>query len=372
MTMTYETEAKLPDTEILETLAAGDRDCVTIFLGAHKGGAGTKPASQRLHAALPGLEKQAAESGMNPAAVAELFEPLRRLASDASFGAGHRDSFAIFRSPRVFEVLRVPGLPLEGVWFEPKFRIAPVLERLALRPEFHLLTLTRRRVRLFHAELDEFVEVPLPPGVIGFLDEFNAFDAPDHMLRNMSASGGGGKIAFGTGSEKEKENLHFRDFCHALDRGLHATLKRADSPLLLAGTGPEVAIYRDVCGYGKLVDPAVTLSPDGGWSDAAIVQRAREIAAAWVSPDLARVLTQFERKNGTAHGLSEAVAIGTAAEGGRVASLIVTEGARMPKEGGGDIINDAIAATLRLSGNVWIVPAGAVGELPPLAAILRY
>ncbi len=371
MTTTYETEAKLPNTEILEALAAADRDCVTICLGAHKGGAGTKPASQRLHVALAVLEKQAAGSGMNPAGVTELFEPLRRLAADASFGAGHRDSFAIFRSPRVFEVLRMPGLPLEGAWFEQRFRIAPVLERLALRPEFHLLTLTRRRVHLFHVELDEFVEVPLPPGVLGSLDEFNAFDAPDHTLRNMSSSGGGGKVAFGTGSEKEKEILHFRDFCHALDRGLHATLNRAGSPLLLAGTGPEVAIYRDVCGYGKLVEPAVTLSPDGGWSDAAIVQRAREIAAAWVSPDLTRVLAQFERKNGTGHGLSEAIAIGAAAAGGRVASLIVTEGARMPKENG-DFINDAVTDTLRLSGHVWIVPAAAAGELPPLAAILRY
>lgn len=372
MAMTHEIDTKLANADTLETLAAGDGHCITIFLGSHKGGAGTKPGAQRLHAILPSLEKQARGSGMNEAEAAELFEPLHQLESDPALAAGHHDSFAIFRSRRFFEVLRVPGLPLEGAWLEQRFRITPVLERMALRPEFHLLTMTRRRVRLFHVELDEFREVPLPPGVIGYLDEFTAFDAPDHTLRNMSSSGGGGKVAFGTGSEKEKEHAHFRDFCRALDRGLLATLKRADTPLMLAGTGPEVAIYRDVCDYGRLIEPAVTLSPDGGWSDAAIVQRAREIAAGWVSPDLARVLAQFERKNGTAHGISEAMAIAAAAAAGRVASLIITEGARMPEEGGGDLINAAACDTLRLSGNVWIVPAPAAGEMPLVAAILRY
>jgi hypothetical protein len=370
MTAITESERKLPDPELLEGLAPAEHACVTIFLPAHKGGTGTISPAQRLRGLIGGLEQQARDEGMRTPDVEDLFAPLHRLASDGTFTAGHCDSYAILRSIRHFEVLRVPGEPLEGAWLENRFRILPLLERMAARPAFYLLALTRRRVRLFNVEMGEFTEMALPPGVIAGLDEFNAFDPPDHMLRNKSSAGAGASVAFGTGSEREKMGRHFRDFCNALDRGLRPMLLRTDSPLVLAGTTPEVATYREVCGYQHLVHEAVTLSPDGGWSDSAIVQRGREVAAAWVSPELQRILDQFDRKVGTGHALSEGVAIGAAAAAGRVAILLVAEGTRMPRAGG-DIVNTAEADTLTRDGVVRIVPSGQAA-IPPFAAILRY
>jgi hypothetical protein len=81
---------------------------------------------------------------------------------------------------------------------------------------------------------------------------------PDHVLDNRSAGGPSvGKmkgVLFGANTDRERHK--------EVDKGVHHILLGHTAPLILAGVEEEVAVYRHVNRYFRLIEQAVLGSPD--------------------------------------------------------------------------------------------------------------
>lgn len=358
--------------EDLVPLCASTGPCITITLSAfHPGVQSTYRTRLKAAVRLAGQElaKQNSFSQID-----ELLAPLDELANDPAMEAGGRD-MAIFRSPGMFHRFHLPGAVRERVVVARHFHITPFLKQLLPQREFYILAVNRKHLRLLRFLDSECKEVALPAGIPHNVEEAGGFDAPDHMLRNRSSAGSSAgtmsAVSFGTGSEREKRHEHIEQFFRLVDRGLGELLQRL--PLLLAGVDYEVALYRRASRYPHIMsdrlagDPRILTLQD-------IARLAGEIAGTEAQHLAGAALERYREKVGASRTSTEPWQILPAAAEGRVAELILEEGAELPDppESMQDVLNAAAVLTLASGGSVFVLPANRMGREAPIAALYRY
>jgi hypothetical protein len=178
-------------------------------------------------------------------------------------------------------------------------------------------------------------------------------------------------VSFGTGSEREKTHERIQQFFKLVDRGLSETLQGL--PLLLAGVDYEAALYRRVTKYPHIMndrlagDPQILTLPD-------IARLAAKIAEAESEQLAGAALERLREKAGVGRTSIEPRQILPAAAEGRVAELILAEGAEMPDppESMQDVLNAAAVLTLASGGSVFMLSPDGMGREAPIAALYRY
>jgi hypothetical protein len=379
----------------IKRLAKVEGACVSIYLPAFQQGAAGCPRSDTLLRSYTNLAaEQLRTRGLSPTDLDDLLEPLRTFqATDERLQRGHSTALAVFRAAGFCEVYALPAELSEGtgkLFVEASFQILPLLEYLSTPRDFYLLALTRKGVRLLH----NGQMVPLPASIPATLEEFLALEPPDHRLDNRTAVGPSlGKmkrVPFGTGSELESGNRHFRDYCVTVDRGLVAMFETMQRPpLVLAGAISEVSIYRKVNTYTRLCEQAVAGSPDAGMlSDAELTRTAAHILADNPSPAEIRANAHVFGALGSARVVTELTALVRAASRGKVGEVFIASGlsafgdvdhitGKVRVSGDvvaseDDLYNAAAVETLNHSGEVFVVPPERIPGGFGAVAALRY
>jgi len=365
MTPTASATYKFLGMKDLVPLCASSGPCITITLSAFHPGV-QSPYRVRLKAAVR-LARQELAKQNSFTQVNELLAPLDELANDPEM--------AIFRSPGVFQRFHLPGAVRERVVVARHFHITPFLKQLLPQREFYILAVNRKHLRLLRFLDSECKEVALPAGIPHNVEEAGGFDAPDHMLRNRSAAGSSAgampAVSFGTGSEREKTHEHIEQFFRFVDRGLSELLQRL--PLLLAGVDYEVALYRRASRYPHIMNDRIAGDPRI-LTLQEMARLAGEIAETEAQHLAGAALERYREKAGAGRTSTEPLQILRAAAGGRVAELIVAEGAELPDpaESMHDVLNAAAVLTLANGGNVFTLSADRMARESPITALYRY
>ncbi|MFN7923088.1 MAG: hypothetical protein U0Q16_23500 [Bryobacteraceae bacterium] len=384
MTLTTVMQRTKPELADITSLSRHRGLAISVYLAGHQGGAGTQPVRARLERALGQLKDKLEKAGVAEAERAALLAPMFDAAADPELEAGHREGFAMFRARDSFRQFVLPFAVEDAAYLEGRFEITPMLAYVTQPHECFVLALARKNLRLFRCGFDGAHEVPLPAEVCKSLEEFMATDQPDHSLRNASSAGpGGAVVAFGTGSERERQGRHMHDWCRSIAQGLRAV--RGNVPLVVAGTDEERGTFRNACD-DELVQPGLAMVPDKGATPNEIARAAMSLLREWVPEDRRQVIDTWRNLAGTPRGMSELTGIVRFASRGRVQHLVLTStaleagnvdhvtgyvpaaGEFVSKED--DLVNAAVVETLRHSGDVWLTPPER--GLPKVAAVLRY
>ncbi|MEZ5398086.1 MAG: hypothetical protein R2729_00370 [Bryobacteraceae bacterium] len=352
---------------------------MSVFLGPHKAGSGTRPAAVRLRSLIQDARAALASKGMGEADTAALLGPLEQLLGDPELSAGHHESFAIFRNARSMHWFRLPWDEPDSATVDSRFRLVPLIEAAPAARAFLLLLLSRKRVRLLACGPHDCESVDLP-GVPASFEEFNALNLSDYKLIGRSPGGN----TFGLSPERDKVDRHFHDYCVALGRALAPIARQRAVPLVIAGTADEVTTWRGANPPDNLWAGEVEASPDAGLSDRDLAALARPRVAAWRSPEETYARSLHRRLAGSPRVLREMNAIVAAAAEGRLEHFFFAPGSRVdgdyfrissriPLAGeiisrSSDLVNAVAVDMLRHSGHVW----PAVPEDCVAAAIARY
>ena len=208
---------------------------------------------------------------------------------------------------------------------------------------------------------------------------------PDHTLDNRSAAGhstGSMKgVKFGTSTDRERMDEYLSHYFKAVDKGVHQVLAEGSAPLMVAAVESEIALYRRVNTYPKLLDHSLHGSPDGTSSEE-LHRRALEIVNQVPSEALSKVLKEFQEHRGTQRlSLSMSDILKRSFEG-RLAHLLLREdaehhgawdeAAQRLQTGEEDLLNLTALQTLIHGGQVFSVQASEIPESADAAAILRF
>ncbi len=356
----------------LRRLCAAPGPCITITLSAYH--PGVQPSyGDRLKGAIRLAEQELAKL-KDFKQINELLVPLHALVDEPDMKAGG-PAMVIFRSPVVFERFYLPATVSPHVVVAPHFHVTPLLKQLSGEREFYILAVSRKHLRLLRYVNAECHEIPVPATIPHNVEEAGAFDQPDHSRRNRSSVGKStgtmSAVPFGTGSEREKTHERIQHFFSMVDRGLGETLQ--DLPLLLAGVDYEVALYKRAAKYPGIMGDRLPGDPQT-LTLQEIAGLAGGIADASAQLSAETALERLREKVGSGQTATDVSQILPAASEGRVAELVLAEGAelREPPEPMQDLINAAAVLTLLNGGDVLMLPAAKMGGEAPIAALYRY
>lgn len=357
-----ETRVATPDD--IKELCIVEGDCLTFFLRAHQGGAGTQPTATRLRILLDEAERELERRGVNQESRHTLLDPIWALTSDPDMFSGHKDGLAIFRGARTFELFRMPVPGEERFAYAQRFLITPLLEELEKAPAFFVLELTKKGVRFIRGDEGNFEQIPLPDDC-----------PPAFELADLT----------GEHSPEPSQRIHpvqeqYMKYLRLVDRSLRHVLRTAGFPLVLAGVQKDVTLFRSVCSYSAVVDESVVLSPER-FLESEVVAKAHEVLNRWLGPEQRKAIEEFD--SGRRPVSAELNSIVKAAAEGRVQSMLMMPGAssmgdfsqidaKFSGEGMTDLVNAAAVETIRHSGQVIILPSDKMPAKVTVAAILRF
>ena len=280
------------------------------------------------------------------------------------------------------------------------------LVRLAPRPgsidlawffrggRFYVLAVDQKKVRLFRGNRFGIGEIE-PKGIPAGIAETLKHEAAERHYKfrtPIEAVSGAGRRAApfhghgqGPGPDDAKEKI--RRYLHQVDAGLRQTLNGDRAPLVLAGVGYELDLYREVSSFPALVEEGIEGNPQGLSGE-----ELRKRAWAIVEPrfrkaeeDAANRYREGTARGRTSEDLTEIIA---AARAGRTELLFTAldhqvwgtydrdSGAIQIHDGhlpgDEDLLDLAALLTLATNGAVHAVPAERLPGASPACVLLRY
>ena len=362
--------------EVIPDLVHASKPCITLLLPPYRPGEPGETAAALLKAELQQATKDLAARKVMEPLISELLRPLYQLVQEKESLAGSGSDRVIFRSREVFHrfALPVPAMPARACTVGDCFWIRPILASLTLPAHVFVLEITKKAVTLLACGITEGVRpLELPAKTPETLDAFLVFDPPDHDLMNRSAAGPSTGampgVQFGTGSGRETQHAHLSDFYRAVDRCVKELLGSNQAPLILAGVGEDVAIYRSINTYSNLLEQGIQGSPGPAITPAQILRQAHDITLFDFQRRAVQEMSELKERLAPARFSTDLESILRAAAEGRVSDLYLDEnGQRMGnfdgKIFGGrtnwhdeDLLNVAAVETLLHGGAVSSLPS---------------
>jgi hypothetical protein len=351
----------------LKALAAAVPPCITILLPLPE----PSEIHIRLKNAVRYAEKSLRERNVRPEEIEALLQPVQALAETIEVEGRWGNALVVLRSPAVFRHFWVRRMPREIVAVGEQFALHPLLSLFGSTSIFYVLALSQKHIHLFRCTEDSFERVRLPDSVPVNLNVWLRTRQPDHVLDNRAfggpSAGSMRGVMFGTSTDREDKEENLLHFFREVDKGVHNVLKDGAAPLVLAGVEYEVALYRRVNTYPRLLEAAVYGSPESFGSE--LHARALQIVEQHSPEPLRSALAQFERYRGSTRVSFDVEQTLQAAHFGRVANLFL----RRDNSGSDDDkINGAAIQTLLHGGQVFVLNQEQMPDGAALAALMRY
>jgi hypothetical protein len=379
--------------ELKTLIEARDGAFVSLYMPTHRRGEKIQEDPVRLKNLLGEAEEALQESGLRAPEAQHLLEPAYQLVWDGDFWQHQSDGLALFLSSEMAGVYRLPLDFEELVVTTGRFHIKPLLPLLSAGGQFYVLALSQNEVRLLQGTRQRVNQIDLE-NLSTSLSEALRFDDPEKRLQFHTRTrppGGAGERpgAFhgqGVASADDPKEQILR-FFHRVADGLQDLLGAEKVPLVLAGVGYLLPLYREANSYPHILEGGIEGNPEEMSAEALheaawkVVEphflKARETAAGQYM-DLAKT-------DRASNNLAEVV---PAAQFGRVATLFVGLGLqqwgtfdpesnqvqmnRRPKPGDVDLLDLAAAQTLLNDGTVYAVEPREVPGGSQVAAVFRY
>jgi Bacterial archaeo-eukaryotic release factor family 3 len=346
--------------------------CLSIFLPTHRAGRETEEDRIRLKTLLRDAESLLATLGVPKRKSREVLAPARPLAEEREFWRWQSDGLALFLAPGYFRYFRVP-LPLQDFMAAAdRFDITPLLPLWTLEDRFHLLALSRNRVRLFEGTRFAVNEMDTHSIPKSFNEAIESQVDQSHREQHTARPGLPTDLL-----------VYFR----SIDRGLRCLLNAQRIPLVLAGVDEELSFYRQINTYEGLLPAGIVGDPDR-LSASELHAKAWEIVQAHYDEARKMAIRQYTERADPGTNSSKLAEILPAARHGRVYCLYVALGAALwggydPEQdavtmhddaqpGDENLLNVAVVHTILNGGAVYALPEADMPEGAVVAALFRY
>ncbi len=362
---------------------------VSIFMPTHKAGDAIQQNPIRLKNLVKQAETALHERGLRSPEAEQFLAPARRLIQDGLFWQEQEQGLALFlshdwaghyRLPLDFNPLTVVG---------ERFYIKPLLPLLGNGGRFYVLALSQDQPQLFQGTRYGLEEIDTQAAPAG-LDQALRYDDPERQVQfHTTTRGPGGKggrpASFhGHGAPEGDEKEGILRYFHQVDQAVSRLLGGQEAPLVLAGVGYLLPLYKEANTYPHLVEAGVEKSMEA-LDTQTLHAQAWEIVQPLFASTRQAATEQYKIAAHTAQAANTVQEIVPAAVHGRVAYLFVAIGQQQwgrfdgqvqvhtePQLGDEELLNLAAAQTLLNGGAVYAVDPDEMPDETPVAAVFRY
>jgi hypothetical protein len=369
--------------------------CISLYFSTDRSGPERKQNVIRFRNQLreAELSLRASDAPLREHERDALLEPLQALAANERFWDHTLDALAVLRAPDFFKVYKLQRAVPTRTIVADSFHIKPLLRILQSADRFEVLAITRDHVRLFRGNRDALDEVDLDPSVPRSLtqalgEELTEPHEATRAIRVSSTAGRGTSVHYGSGSKSDEMDKDTERYFRIVDRAIVDTHDRPSAPPLVLAALPEYhAAFRAVSHNPHLMDGAIAGNPDALSADE-LRTRAWEIIAPSLEKRLQGLLDEYHAASPRALASDDIPNVAVAAIGGRVRTLLVDADRIVPgtvERATGhftpwelddprtdDAVDDLAELTLRMGGDVVVVPSDRMPSETGVAAIYRF
>lgn len=361
---------------------------VTLQLPTERAGPQTLQGPVRLRNLVREARERAQARGLDAEAVGRVLAPVDALIDDDEFWQHQADGLALFANDEGVHIEQV-AVPLpELVVLSDRFDVRGLLLAVSEGHVFHILALSRQRVRLLAASRMAAREVDLAGDAPTSVAESHGRDRrlgglQFHTSTPRSSGGQRAAIFHGHGGGKD-DDAELPRFLKMVDAGVLAALgDLRQAPLVLAGTEEIVSAYGKLSDHPNLVDATLQGNFDHADDetlhagalplvDAALetrrsawLQRVLDAAhTSLVECDLARLLDAARQGRVDVLLVDPSRAVWGAREA-------VDEGHDERRVGDDDLLGLAVSSACRTGAKVYPASASELPTESPVAALLR-
>lgn len=389
----------LTNAEFEILLRTAGQPAVSIFMPADQPGQAARQDSVRLGNLVEAAVARLVDQGHPQAEAVELTQPARALVRDQDLWRSQEArGLAVFLSPGLFQVHRLPFTPEELVVAGRRFHLTPLLPMFEDAGTFFVLAATADEARLYRATrhgMEPVEDADLPMGVASVADqteyEQTAHSNPMSGVRR-GRSGAPSPVPADQNFGDSPEDLRKAEFLQYLNK-LAAATKRClagnQAPLVLAAQPELAGNFKKQAEIRTLWPEHVDVNPKSVSEDE-LHRRAWELVQQKMTQDIGDALDHFNSLwcDGSGRASVVPAELVRAARWGKMDTLILAEGQHLwgrfdeaadkvethgePQSDDDDLLNLAAQQTLLNGGHVKIVPPAQLPEGARAAGILRY
>lgn len=314
-----------------------------------------------------------------------ILEPVERL--DLASMEGEGGTIAVFRSPGMLAVYRLPASVDDTVTVARGFHLRPLLRHAGAKTRYYVLNLSHDRVGLFQGGATGLVPVEASRLPLGAAQTAGA-PQRDRYVSPRSGGHGGSSVWHGQGKDDRLRVEDELKFVRAVDAALRDLLRDDDAPLLIASTERLASAFRAHCRYPHVLKDNL----HGNFDHAPLrelAERARPLVAAHADAEERIVIERYRDCAARERVTEELSTIARHAVEGRIRDLLVDVKAhvwgRMDSSTGAlavhfgaqeshdeDVLDGIAAAVLLRGGSVHALEASSMPTKSPIAALLRW
>ncbi|MBA2434180.1 MAG: hypothetical protein H0V54_03675 [Chthoniobacterales bacterium] len=372
-------------------LADAQPPCLSLYQPTHRHHPQNQQDPIRFGNLLKELE-QSLQQKYPADEVAQLLKPFQTLAGDAQFWNHTRDGLAVFGASGLFQVFGTQRPLPELAVVAESFHTKPLRRLLQTADRYQVLGLTRDAIRLFEGNRDALDEIDPAPGVPRTLTDAlgEELTEPHSTVASYGgdAGAGGGAMHHGHGGKSPEVEIDDERFFRAVDRAITEHHSQPSGlPLILAALPEHQALFREVSTNSALTENGITKNPD-----ALSIEELRDQAWEILEPQYRARLEKLKEDAAYAssqkQGSDDLDEVATAAAAGRVGTLLLEAGRRLPgrldpqtgqvQRGDlddpqvDDMLDDLADLVAEMGGEVVVVPAEEMSGETGLAAVYRY
>ncbi len=379
--------------QLTKTLADQQPPCISLYMPTNRRHPDNQQGPIRFRNLLQQVEKTLGQ--MYPGReMKAVLEKLQLLSDDEPFWNHRTDSLAILCSPDTFEIFDLQRHVEELLVVSDSFHIKPLLRALQATDRYQILGLNRHEAKLYEGNRDALDEIQLSEGVPATIEDALGSELSEAHLTVASYGGSGGgtqgvpSMHHGHGQKKDEVEIDNDRFFRAIDRAiLEYHSQPSGLPLILAALPEHHELFHKVSHNPFLLDIGIKLDPRS-------ISMERLCTEAWrvMEPHyqqrIAKLVDNFKQSQSRQLAASDLTDIAQSLIAGRVGVLLVEADRQIPGKldpvsgsiefneiaelGVDDLLDDLAELTLKLGGEVMIIPTDRMPSTSGAAATLRY
>ena len=371
-------------------LEACESPCLSLYQPTHR----RRPENQQDPIRFGNLVKALEESLLQKyprREIQTLLDPFLALAEDRDFWNHTLDGLAVLGARGMFRVYRLQRPVAELGVVADSFHTKPLLRMLQSADRYQVLGLSRQEIKLFEGNRDSLDEIEPAPGIPRTITEALGEELTEPHQTVASYGGVGGShspMHHGHGGNEPEVDIDAERFFRVVDRAILQHHSRPSAlPLILATLPEHRQLFHQVSHNPFLMDEGIDIHPDALPSDE-LRQRAWQVVEPHYLARLAALVEEFGRAKAKDLGDEDLAHVAKAVVAGRVATLLIEADREVPGRidaATGDIefedladpevdevLDDLGELTLKMGGQVVIVPTERMPTKTGIAAIYRY
>jgi hypothetical protein len=376
--------------DLVELLSEREGPCISLYQPTHRHHPDNMQDSIRFKNLVKQLEDSLVKN-YDLDVVKSLLDPLHTLSNNRNFWNHTLDSLALFRTHDMFEVYALQRSVPDQAIVAKSFHLKPLKKYLQTLDRFQVLCVTRDRIKLYEGNRDILDEITLGVEVPQTLEQalgeelteghltVASYNGPKYATPNMYHGHGGKKDEIDTDTER---------FFRAVDRAIYEYhSKPSGLPLVLAALPEYHHLFQTISHNQQLVKEGVKINPMAVDNDTLRTLAWNVFEPSYID-HLNELNSKFHQAKANGKGSDEIQTVTRAITEGRVDMLLVeadkiipgiianesglVSTARLDNPQVDDLLDDLGELTLKMGGQVTVMPATNMPTSTGVAAIYRY